>query len=136
MLRRTWAMAQKEFIQLFRERVLLIVLLLMPLLQLGLFAAAIHTDITHIPMAVADQSLSQANQSYLNAMVNSNYFDVVANVSSQNALMKAIDEGQASVGILIPPDFAVKVKQGQANVLVLVDGSDSYITNSSGNLTR
>ncbi len=61
MLRRTWAMAQKEFIQLVRERALLILLLLMPLLQLGLFAAAIHTDITHIPMAVADQSLSQAS---------------------------------------------------------------------------
>ena len=131
MLRRTWAMAQKEFIQLFRERALLILLLLMPLLQLGLFAAAIHTDITHIPMAVADQSLSQASQSYLNAMVDSNYFDIVANVSSQSDLMKAIDNGQASLGILIPPDFAAKVKQGQANVLVLVDGSDSYIANSA-----
>ncbi len=131
MLQRTWAMAQKEFIQLFRERALLIVLLLMPLLQLGLFAAAIHTDITHIPMAVADQSLSQTSQSYLNAMVDSNYFDIVATVADQNELMKAIDEGQANVGIFIPPDFATKVKLGQANVLVLVDGSDSYITNSA-----
>jgi ABC-2 type transport system permease protein len=131
MLRRTWAMAQKEFIQLFRERALLILLLLMPLLQLGLFAAAIHTDITHIPMVVADQSLSQASQSYLNAMVDSNYFDIVSNVSSQSDMMKAIDQGQAYVGILIPPDFAAKVKQGQANVLVLVDGSDSYIANSA-----
>jgi ABC-2 type transport system permease protein len=131
MLRRTWAMAQKEFIQLFRERALLIVLLLMPVLQLGLFAAAIHTDITHIPMVVADQSLSQASQSYLNALVDSNYFDIIANVSSQDDLMKAIDDGQANVGILIPPDFAAKVTQGQANVLVLVDGSDSYITNSA-----
>jgi ABC-2 type transport system permease protein len=124
-------MAQKEFIQLLRERALLILLLLLPMLQLGLFAAAIHTDITHIPMAVADQSLSQESQSYLNALVDSNYFDIVANMSSQNDLMKAIDEGQASVGILIPPDFAAKVKESQANVLVLVDGSDSYITNSA-----
>ncbi|MDR3573545.1 MAG: ABC transporter permease [Anaerolineaceae bacterium] len=131
MLRRTWAMAQKEFIQLFRERVFIIVLLMMPILQLALFAAAIHTDITHIPMVVADQSLSQASQSYLNALVDSNYFDIVANVSSQDDLMKAIDDGNANVGVLIPPDFASKVTQGQANVLVLVDGSDSYITNSA-----
>jgi ABC-2 type transport system permease protein len=124
-------MAQKEFIQLLRDRALLILLLLLPMLQLGLFAAAIHTDITHIPMVVADQSLSQASQSYLNAMVDSNYFDIVSNVSSQDDLMKAIDEGQASVGILIPPDFATKVKQGQASVLILIDGSDSYITNSA-----
>lgn len=131
MLRRTWAMAQKEFIQLLRERVFIIVLILMPILQLSLFAAAIRTDINHIPMVVADQSLSQASQSYLNALVDSNYFDIVANVSGQDDLMKAIDAGKADVGILIPPDFASKVTQGQANVLVLIDGSDSYITNSA-----
>ena len=131
MLRRTWAMAQKEFIQLLRERVFIIVLILMPILQLSLFAAAIRTDINHIPMVVADQSLSQASQSYLNALVDSNYFDIVANVSGQDDLMKAIDAGKADVGILIPPDFASKVTKGQANVLVLIDGSDSYITNSA-----
>ncbi len=39
--------------------------------------------------------------------------------------------GQARLGILIPPTFATQVKQHQAQVLLLIDGSDSYTTNSA-----
>jgi len=45
--------------------------------------------------------------------------------------MKAIDSGQASLGVVIPPDFASQIKRSQANVLMLVDGSDSFTTNSA-----
>jgi ABC-2 type transport system permease protein len=131
MLRRIRAITQKEFIQLLRDPVLVIILLIMPLLQLSLFASAIHTDIKHIPMAVADQSLSQESQSYINALVDSDYFDVTETDSSQEELMNAIDSGRVYLGILIPPDFAAQVKQRQANVLMLVDGSDSYISNTA-----
>ncbi len=136
MLRRIWAITQKELIQVLRDRPTLTLLMLMPLLQLSLFATAIHTDIKHIPMVVADQSVSSASRSYLNAMVHSNYFDIVATVSGQADVIKAIDSGQASLGILVPPDFAAKVKLRQANVLMLVDGSDSFTTNSAYNMAN
>ncbi len=131
MLRRILAITQKELIQVLRDRATLTLLLLMPLLQLTLFASAIHTDIKHIPMVVADQSVSSASRSYLNAMVHSQYFDVVATVPSQTEMVRAIDGRQASLGILIPPDFAARVKLRQANVLMVVDGSDSFTTNSA-----
>jgi ABC-2 type transport system permease protein len=124
MLRRIWAITQKELIQVLRDRATLILLLFMPLLQLVLFSTAIHTDIKHIPMVVADQSLSAESRSYLNALVDSDYFDVVAAVSGQADAMKAIDGGQASLGLVIPPDFATRVTLRQATVLMLVDGSD------------
>lgn len=131
MLRRIWAITQKEFIQLSRDRATLILLLVMPLLQLSLFATAIHTDISHIPMVVADQSVSRESRAYLDALVHSDYFDIVATVSGQAAVISAINSGQASLGILIPPNFAAQVKQRQATVLMVVDGSDSYTTNSA-----
>ena len=64
MWRRIWAITQKEFIQFVRDRQILIALLLVPVLELPLFAAAVHTDVRHIPVVVADQSLSQASRSY------------------------------------------------------------------------
>ncbi len=131
MLRRVWAITQKEFIQLLHERALIIILLVGTLAEVILFAAAIHTDIKHIPMAVADQSLSAESRSYLNALVSSGYFDIVATVSGQADVMRAIDSGQASLGIVIPPNFASQVKLHQANVLILVGGTDSYTTNSA-----
>ncbi len=131
MLRRTWAITQKEFIQLWRFPLVLIGLTVGPALELILFAAAIHTDVKHIPMVIADQSLSAASHSYLTAFTDSGYFDIVATVPDQAGVMRAIDSGQASIGIVIPVDFATRVEQKDANVLMLVDGSNSFVTQSA-----
>jgi ABC-2 type transport system permease protein len=131
MLRRIWAITQKELIQTVRDRATLTILLMVPVLQLLLYATAIHTDVKHIPMIVADQSVSTESRNYLNALVDSSYFDIVGTATSQDDVMKNIDSGRASLGIVIPPDFATQVKLRQAQVLMLVDGSDSYTTNSA-----
>ena len=52
MLRRLWALIQIEFIQLIRDRRTLIAVMIGPALELILLAAAVHTDVKHIPMAV------------------------------------------------------------------------------------
>src|SRR5450432_253748 len=133
MLTRIWAITQKEFIQTIRDRSTMVILLTIPLVQLLLYATAIHTDVQHIPMVVADQSVSTESRAYLNALVDSKYFDIVSTVSSQDDVMKAIDQGQASLGIVIPPNFASQLKLHLAQVLMLVDGSDSFTTNSAYN---
>jgi ABC-2 type transport system permease protein len=133
MLRRIWAITQKEFIQLIRDRGTFIPFLLSPIMMLPLFAAAVHMDITHIPLVVADQSVSAASRAYLDAFTTSGSFDIVSEVSSQAGVVQAIDSGQASLGIVIPHDFAARLAQRQASVLLLVDGSDSFTTQSAAN---
>ena len=133
MLRRIWALIQKESIQLLRMPIVYVGLTLGPALELILFAAAIHTDVKHIPMVVADQSLSAASQAYLSGFTNSDSFDIVATVPDQAGVKLAIDSGQAEVGIVIPPDFAKLVPQKDAKVLILIDGSNSFITQSAFN---
>ncbi len=131
MLRRIWALTQKEFIQLLRMPIVYVGLTIGPILELILFAAAIRTDVQHIPMVVADQSLSSESQQYLTAFTQSQYFDIVAAVPDQNGIVDAIDRGRAALGILVPPDFADKVQQRDAKVLVLVDGSNSFVTQAA-----
>jgi len=133
MLRRLSSLIQKEFIQLTRNRRVLISLLPFPLVTLILFAAAIHTDVKHIPMVVTDQSQSAASRSYLNAFVDSESFDIVSMVSSQREVIETIDQGQADLGMVIPPDFDDRVAHGDANVLILVDGSSSFTSQSANN---
>ncbi len=131
MLRRIWALTQKESIQLSRMPIVYIGLTIGPILELILFAVAIHTDVKHIPMVVADQSMSPESQKYLDAFTQSEYFDIVAEVPDQQGIVNAIDRDQASVGILIPVDFAERVQQGDATALVLVDGSNSFVTQAA-----
>src|SRR5258708_17539050 len=133
MLRRFWALLQKEFIQLFRDRRTMILLLVMPPVQLTLFAAAITTDVKHSPMVVADQSLSAASRGYLDAMTGSESFDITAVVPAEADVVRAIDSGQANLGLVIPPDFATRTQRGDAQVLMLVDGSSSFTSQSAYN---
>jgi ABC-2 type transport system permease protein len=133
MLRRILAITQKEFIQTVRDRATLMIMLSMPLLQLILFAYAIHMDVKHIPMVIADQSMDQASRSYITDMVRSDYFDIISTVQGEADVIHAIDAGTARAGLVIPPDFAAQVDRGSANVLLLVDGSDPFTTQSAYN---
>ncbi len=134
MFKRIWAIIQKEFTQIIRDRVTLGIVCSLPLLQLILFAYAIHMDVKHIPTVVADQSLDQASRAYLDAMVNSGYFDIVLTVSGQSEVIRAIDGGKALAGIIIPPSFSAHEETRDASVLFLVDGSDPFTTQSAYNM--
>jgi ABC-2 type transport system permease protein len=131
MLRRIWAITQKEFIQFIRNRMVFFGLMLAAPLEIILFGVAIRTDVQHIPMVVNDQSLSAASRAYVRAFSDSTAFDVVVNAASQAEVIRAIDAGQASLGLVIPPDFAGRLAQGGANVLLVVDGSSSFTSQAA-----
>jgi len=133
MWRRIWAVMLKEFIQTLRDRRTLLIQLGLPIAQLFIFGYAINTNITDIPTAIADQSLDSASRAYIEAMVTSGYFKPVAYLSSEAEVIRAIDEGWAQAGIVIPPGFAAAVERGNAQTLLLVDGSDVFISQTAYN---
>ena len=131
MLQRIWTIIQKETIQLLRLPIVYLGMTVAVVLELLLIASAIHTDVKHVPMIVCDQSLSAASSDYIRAFTISGYFDIVAVVPDQAEVVRAIDGGQANIGIVIPPDFAMHVEKKDANVLLLVDGSNSFVTQAA-----
>jgi ABC-2 type transport system permease protein len=131
MLQRIWAITQKEFIHTLRDPRTLLIMLGLPLMQLLIYGYAINVTVDHIPTIVADQSLDAASHAYVDAMVASGFFDVVAYAPSQADVVRAIDEGQAKVGIVIPPDFAAHVERGDAQALVVIDGADLFTSQSA-----
>jgi ABC-2 type transport system permease protein len=133
MLRRVWAVMQKEFIQTFRDRRTLLIQVSLPMIQLFLFGYAISMSVEHIPTVVADRSFDTASLAYTDAMVTSGFFDVVDYLPGQDEVIQALDEGRAHAGIVIPPEFAAGVERGTAQVLFLVDGSDLFTAQSAYN---
>jgi ABC-2 type transport system permease protein len=124
------ALIRKEAIQTLRDRRTLAIILALPLIELFLFAYAIRLTVDHLPTAVADMSRDAQSRAFVTALVNSHYFDVAGYVASQAEVIQAIDEGRAKVGVVIPPGFAVQIERGNAQVLILLDGSDSFSVNS------
>lgn len=133
MLRRIWAVMQKEFIQTLRDRRTLVIQLCLPIIQLFILGYAIRMNVEHVPTVVSDQSLDAASRAYVDAMEASGYFDVTAHVPNQAEVIRAIDEGRAQAGIVIPPGFSANVERGQAQALLLVDGSDVFTSQTAYN---
>jgi ABC-2 type transport system permease protein len=50
--------------------------------------------------------------------------------SSEADVRRAMDAGQARAGIIIPPNFSTNLARGEAQVMILLDGSDSYSVQS------
>jgi len=129
-IRRLGALIRKETIQLFRDRTTLAMMLGLPIITLFLFAHAVSLTVDHIPTAVADMSQDARSQAFIHSMAISGYFDMEMYVQSEAEVIRAIDEGEVRAGIVIPPDFAAQISRGTAQVLLLLDGSDSFTVQS------
>ena len=125
------AVLRKETIQIMRDRGALILALFVPIGQLVIFGL-IDQNVKHVPTVVLDLSRTIESRALVRDFVNTSYFDVVAFVDSRAALRREIVAGRASVGIEVPPEYARRRLEGQpADVLVLIDGSDSTIANQT-----
>jgi ABC-2 type transport system permease protein len=102
-----------------------------PIGQLVIFGL-IDQNVKHVPTVVLDLSRTAESRALVRDFVNTSYFDVVGYVDSRAALRREIVAARASVGIEVPPEYARRRLEGQpADVLVLIDGSDSTIANQT-----
>ena len=84
MFERLKHMLIKEFIQVFRDPRMRIVIFLIPCFQVFVIGYAISTDVKHVRTAVYDLDNSQASRDVAARFVRSGYFDVVARVGDEN----------------------------------------------------
>jgi ABC-2 type transport system permease protein len=124
------ALIRKESIQVLRDRRTLAFIFVLPMIELFLFAYAIRLTVDHLPTVVADMSRDDQSRALLAALEESGYFDIQAAAEGEAGVVRALDANQAKAGIVIPPDFAAHVARGDAQALVLLDGSDSFSVTS------
>jgi ABC-2 type transport system permease protein len=127
---RVLALIQKETLQLLRDVRNLLYMIGLPILELFLFAYAVSLTVYHLPTAVADQSQDQRSREFVQALVNSQYFDFTMTAQDESQVRDAIDAGKVKAGIIIPPDFSTRIEKGDASALILLDGSDSFSVQS------
>lgn len=135
-LRRTFSVARKEFLHMLRDPGTLFFALAIPVVELFMLGYAIDTNVRHIRTVVYDACRTQESRALLAAFENSDHFDVVETVERDDDLSKRIVAGSAHVGLKIPPDYSRKLLAGEtAQVLVLVDGSESSVASTALNVS-
>ncbi|TGP46039.1 ABC transporter permease [bacterium M00.F.Ca.ET.228.01.1.1] len=131
-LTRWWSVVLKEFLQLRRDRVTFAMIVGVPIVQLALFGFAINTDPKHLPTAVIVHDQSQFSRSFIAAMTNSAYFDIVETLPDEEAGHRALAQGRVQFVMTIPVDFSRRLLRGEhPSLLVEADATDPTATHAA-----
>ena len=124
------AVSRKEFIQILRDARSLFIVVIMPVTLMLLFGYGVSLDLKGLPIYVYDRDASQQSQDLLKHFQASEYFNVVRVVNNYPALTRALDDGSARMGIVVPWDFSQRLHDGRpAQVQALVDATDDNTAN-------
>lgn len=124
-MRRLLAVGRKEFLQILRDPLSLIMLLGLPAFMLVVFGYAVSFDVEDLAMGIDDRSRSAASRDLVAAFTESRHFDVRAELDG-GSIEGALEEGAVRLVLVIPEDFGERIAAGEgAPVQILVDGTDS-----------
>ena len=116
----------KEFIQVFRDKRTRFILFGPPIVQMLIFGYAATFDIRHVPTVVLDLDQSQQSRDLVSRFTSSPYFDVQRQLTDVRQVRDLIDDGKATVGLVIDAGFAQKLLKGEtAPLQVIVDATNS-----------
>ncbi|MGH9458786.1 MAG: ABC transporter permease [Thermoanaerobaculia bacterium] len=126
-LERIAELVRKEFRQIFRDPRMRGVIFVAPVLQLFVFGYAVSTDVRNTALFVVDQDRSAASRSVVDALTASGYFRVTGRSAAPRDLVAALDRSDAVAGLVIPPSFSRDLAAGDAEVQLVLDGTNSNV---------
>ena len=130
------AVFYKETLHVRRDFGTLFFSLIIPLLQMLLLGYGIDTNIRQINTVVFNADGRRESRELLDRLKNTDTFHLVRYVNTDHEMNEMIIAGKARVGIKIPVDYSDKLlHKMSAQVLVLIDGSDSSVAGQAINVT-
>jgi ABC-2 type transport system permease protein len=130
------AVFYKETLHVKRDFGTLFFSLIIPLLQMFLLGFGIDTNVRQVNTVVFNADGRKESRELLDRLRNSDTFHLARFVGNDHDLNDAIVSGKYRVGIKIPVDYSDRlIHQTGAQVLVLIDGSDSSVAGQAINVT-
>jgi ABC-2 type transport system permease protein len=116
---------QKEFKQIFRNKSMLIIIFILPLLQLLVLSNAANFEVKNIKFSYIDRDHSAASRELIGTFQASNYFDVSTNFQSKKEANLQMQKGGVDVILEIPMHFERNlIKEQRTNLSVSIDAID------------
>lgn len=123
---------KKEFIQTFRDKRMFAVILVVPLIQTTIFGFAVNLDLTAQPLVISDEDNTPESRALLRALAAVDSFRIIGEAGSPDEAEQAVLFGHAALALLIPRGYARHQARGDAELLVILDGSDSNTALKAG----
>src|SRR5690606_32425126 len=112
---------QKEFIQIIRNKVLLLIMTAMPIVQLLLLANAASNDVKNVNLVIVDLDQSQSSRLLKGKIEAVNEFSIVAYTYSNTQAMPYLQANKADIVLQIPNDFEKQYLRGEGPKIQMLD---------------
>jgi len=123
-MRRIFAQTRKELTQLMRDRLAVMLALLLPVILLLLQTTAISLTVNDLPIIIQDLDGSQASRGLADAFRQSLSFHVASWPTDKQPEL-AFTSNRARGALIIPADFGRRIARGEdADAQILIDASD------------
>ncbi|HKK08352.1 MAG TPA: ABC transporter permease, partial [Gemmatimonadota bacterium] len=124
-LRTVGFLVRKEFLQVFRDRVMLFEMIAIPIIQLLLLSNAATFEVHDSRVHVVDESRTVQSRALVRSIGASRYFTVVSDDPSMARAERDLATGRARVVVRIPRHFEDRIStSGAAPVQLVLDGVD------------
>jgi ABC-2 type transport system permease protein len=116
----------KEFHQIRRDKSMLVIIFLVPVIQLVLLGYVISSEVKNVSTYIVDLDRSPVSREIVNRIKHSGYFKIKEITYSYNRIQYMLDSGRAKAVLIIPSKMSRNIKTGiQTQILILMDGQDA-----------
>ncbi|MFH1943280.1 MAG: ABC transporter permease [bacterium] len=119
------SLIRKEFRQVFRDRPMMVIIFIAPVLQLLILSYAVTTEVRNIKLLVIDLDRSITSREVERAFSQGEHFDLVGTTTDLHQVGEKMKGWQAQAALVIPVGFHRDLQKGLEPQLQLVmDGVD------------
>jgi ribosome-dependent ATPase len=123
-LRRLWAYARRETMEILRDPIRLAFAILGPLILMVTVGYGISFDVEHLAYAAFDQDQTTESREFLENFSGSRYFTERPAIASETELEHRLKSGELKVAIEIPPNFGKDYLRGKSpEISAWLDGA-------------
>jgi ABC-2 type transport system permease protein len=123
---RLLAVSRKEFLHVRRDPRSLGLGIAIPVVLLLLFGYVLTLDVDKVPLAIRDLNRTPESRELMSRFEGSRYFQVALRAEGYPEVEAAIDDGRVLAALVIPEDFAARIRSDRpAVVQLLLDASEA-----------
>ena len=124
---------QKEFKQIFRNKAILAIVIVMPIMQLLILPLAADYEVKNINLAVVDNDHSTYSQKLISKITASGYFKLTGYNASYRKALELIEDDKADLVLEIPGSFERNlIRENEQQVFVAVNAINGVKANLGG----
>lgn len=131
---------RKEFLQTFRDKRTMFIIIAMPLVMMLLFGFAITTEVKDTKLAILDYSKDTQTKAITEEFATNKYFTLAEYLHSPEQIDQVFKEGKINMVMVFGNNFAKNLTTGESSIQLLADGTEpnqaSLRVNYANNILR